>query len=75
MSANILGKEYPIATTTILFLSYKNLTEIPESIGSLYNLQVLYLSNNKLTNVPKSIGMLFNLRKLYLHNNNLTSIL
>ena len=102
MSANILGKEYPIATTTILFLSYKNLTEIridkkqsflsspvvmnrksktfsihaaPESIGSLYNLQVLYLSNNKLTNVPKSIGMLFNLQKLYLHNNNLTSIL
>ena len=74
MLVNILGKEYDIATTTTLDLCYKSLTEIPESIGSLYNLQVLYLSNNKLTNVPKSIGMLFNLRKLYLSDNKLSSL-
>ena len=28
MSVTILGKEYDITTTTILYLSYKNLTEI-----------------------------------------------
>ena len=51
MSVNILGKEYPIATTTELDLSYKSLTEFPESIQSLYNLQELYLHNNNLTSI------------------------
>ncbi len=51
MSVTILGKEYPIATTTELDLSYKSLTEFPESIQSLYNLQELYLHNNNLTSL------------------------
>ena len=37
MSVNILGKEYPIATTTTLNLSYESLTELSESIGRLSN--------------------------------------
>ena len=31
MSVTILGKEYPIATTTNLYLFYKNLKKIQES--------------------------------------------
>ena len=49
MSINILGKEYPIATTTELYLHDKNLTSLPELIGMLFNLQILNLYNNKLT--------------------------
>jgi internalin A len=74
MSVTILGKEYPIATTTKLYLSCKNLTEMPESIGSLSNLKTLIISNNNLTSLPKSIGSLSNLQSLFLHNNNLTSL-
>ena len=61
MSINILGKEYPIATTTILYLSYKNLTEMPESIRMLTNLETLCLYGNKLTSLNESIGSLSNL--------------
>ena len=74
MSVNILGKEYDIATTTTLDLCYKSLTEIPESIGSLYNLQELHLHNNNLISLSESIGSLSNLQKLYLDNNNLTEL-
>ena len=35
MSVTILGKEYPIATTTKFYLVYKKLTEIPEIDGTL----------------------------------------
>ena len=74
MSVNILGKEYPIATTTTLNLSYKSLTELPESIWRLSNLKILYLDNNNLTELPESIGSLSNLKELYLYYNNLTSL-
>ena len=49
MSVTILGEEYPIATTTELYLHDKNLTSLPELIGMLFNLQILNLYNNKLT--------------------------
>ena len=49
MSVNICGKEYDIYRTTTLDLSYENLTEMPESILMLPNLQTLDLSYNNLT--------------------------
>ena len=39
----ICNKKYNIKTTTELILYSKNLTEIPEEIKYLKNLQVLYL--------------------------------
>ena len=74
MSVNILGKEYDIATTTELDLSYKNLTEIPESVFLLTNLQYLYLHYNNLTYIPESISVLTKLHYLQLSYNNLTSL-
>jgi Leucine-rich repeat (LRR) protein len=74
MSVNILGQEYDINITTILDLSYKNLTEIPESIGMLSNLKRLDLAHNELTTLPESIGMLSNLEVLSLRMNNLTNL-
>ena len=55
---NILGEEYDINITTILNLSYEHLTEMPESIGLLINLEILRLNYNNLTNISESIGML-----------------
>ena len=91
MSVNILGKEYPIATTTELYLHDKSLTELrvdkkpcflstpihdaPESIGRLSNLKTLYLYRNNLTEFLESIRSLYNLQKLDLRNNKLTRIL
>jgi Leucine-rich repeat (LRR) protein len=45
---------------------------LPESIGSLSNLQDLYLLNNSLASLPESIQSLTNLEYLYLSNNKLT---
>ena len=47
MSVNILEKEYPIVTTTELYLYDKNLTEMPESIIMLSNLETLYFNYTK----------------------------
>ena len=47
-------------------------TSLPESIGSLTNLQELYLNNNQLTNLPEPFGNLTNLQKLWLSDNKLT---
>ena len=74
MSVNICGIEYPIATTTTLDLSCKNLTSLPDSIGSLSNLKYLDLSENKLTSLNESIGSLSNLQTLYLYGNYLTNL-
>ena len=66
MSANILEKEYSIATTTELDLSCNKLTRIPDSIGMLSNLQELYLSDNRLTSLSESIATLTKIEKLNL---------
>ena len=75
MSANILGKEYPIATTTKLDLSYKSFTSLLESILMLSNLKILDLSNNiNLLHLPNEISLLKNLILLDCSNNKITKI-
>jgi leucine-rich repeat protein SHOC2 len=59
---------------TDLFLSDRNLTHLPESIGSLTNLTHLFLRDNQLTHLPESIGNLTNLTHLYIHKNKLTHL-
>ncbi len=50
------------------------LTEIPESIGSIKNLERLVLLGNKIKQLPDSIGQLSNLIELYIGGNKLTSL-
>ena len=50
---------------------YKKISELPESIGNLKNLQALNLSDNQLQSLPDSIGNLKNLKKIYFRDNNL----
>jgi len=57
-----------------LDLSSIGLTEVPESIASLTQLQGLGLSNNQLTEVPESIASLTQLQRLDLSNNQLTEL-
>ena len=57
-----------------LDLSSIGLTEVPESIASLTQLQRLDLSNNQLTELPKSIASLTQLQRLDLSNNQLTEL-
>ena len=57
---------------TTLHLSDQNLTELPESIGQLTQLQTLDLSSNQLTKLPESIGRLTQLQSLDLWANQLT---
>ncbi|MTJ07413.1 COR domain-containing protein [Anabaena sp. UHCC 0204] len=57
-----------------LDLSDMELTEIPEEIVSLTQLQLLDLSNNQLTVIPDAIASLTQLQELDLSNNQLTAI-
>ena len=59
---------------SVLHLSSLGLTELPESLGQLTQLQALNLSRNRLTTLPASIGQLTQLRALYLFNNQLSSL-
>ena len=59
---------------TELNLYDNNIKELPESIGSLYSLEVLKLPNNQLTELPDSFQNLKSLKKLDLSWNNLASI-
>ena len=51
-----------------------DLTEIPDNIGNLRNLQELNLNGNSLDQLPETIGNLENLLALYLGNNYLESL-
>jgi internalin A len=57
-----------------LNLSGLELTEVPEAIAQLTNLQTLDLRNNQLTSVPEAIAQLTSLTTLNLHNNQLASL-
>jgi hypothetical protein len=57
-----------------LDLSGLKLTELPEAIASLTQLQLLDLSNNKLTELPEAIASLTQLQQLYLSNNQLRKL-
>jgi Leucine-rich repeat (LRR) protein len=52
-----------------LNLSGKRLTELPEAIGQLTQLQSLNLAVNRLTALPDFLQDLTSLRELYLHGN------
>ena len=57
-----------------LDLSGLKLTELPESLGQLTQLQHLYLADNQLTTVPESLGQLTQLQLLNLSSNALTTV-
>jgi internalin A len=58
----------------ILDLSDKKLTELPESLGALTQLQWLSLAGNQLTQLPESLGALTQLKYLGLSDNQLTQL-
>jgi internalin A len=57
---------------TTLDLSNLGLTELPESVTQLSQLQVLYINDNDLTTLPESVAQLSQLDTLYLDGNKLT---
>ncbi|HZI18624.1 MAG TPA: COR domain-containing protein [Pyrinomonadaceae bacterium] len=57
-----------------LDLSFKELTQVPASVGNLTQLQSLNLSYNNLTHLPEFIGNLTQLQGLYLWNNKLVKL-
>jgi internalin A len=59
---------------TELDLSNMELTELPESLGQLTQLQKLSLWGNQLTALPESLGQLTQLQKLNIHSNELTAL-
>ena len=63
-----------LLTQTVIDLSNKGLSALPESIGNLQNLQELWLYNNNLSSLPESIGNLQNLERLDLFKNKLSSL-
>ncbi len=52
----------------------KKLTELPESLGQLTQLQALDLTSNQLTALPESLGQLTQLQALFLSYNQLTAL-
>ncbi|MFM2168825.1 MAG: hypothetical protein RIS79_3196 [Verrucomicrobiota bacterium] len=52
----------------------KRLTELPESLSRLTQLQSLKASHNRLTTLPESLGQLTQLQSLYLASNQLTTL-
>jgi len=60
--------------TTVLDLSERGITELPEEIACLTNLQRLSLSFNRLTHLSEAVANFNDLRYLYLENNQLTHL-
>ena len=59
---------------TELDLSGERLSQLPESLWQLSQLQVLYLNGNQLTAVPEALGQLSQLQWLSLSGNQLTAV-
>ena len=59
---------------TSLDLSEMQLTELPEEIYQLVQLETLDLSNNRLRILPREIGQLTQLKSLFLRNNYLSNL-
>ncbi|WP_043996845.1 leucine-rich repeat domain-containing protein, partial [Microcystis aeruginosa] len=57
-----------------LYLSNKNLTEIPTEITQLTSLQVLFLSNNQISEIPEALAQLTSLQVLNLSDNQISEI-
>ena len=58
----------------ILNLDGQNLTEIPDKVFKLKNLQELYLRDNQLSSLPDELSALTNLQKLMLGENAIDSL-
>ncbi len=63
-----------LSGATKLNLSASGLTELPESLTQLTQLQSLSLSNNQLTTLPESLTQLTQLRLLDISDNQLTTL-
>ncbi len=61
-------------STSLLASDSEKLTELPESLGQLSQLQTLNLSRNGLTSLPDGLGQLSQLQTLHLSDNQLSDI-
>ena len=52
-----------------MYLSFNRITEIPDVMCNLINLQRLSLYNNQITELPDTMRCLINLQELYLDDN------
>lgn len=60
-------KESELCEVHELDLCGTRISQLPDSLGRLTNLQTLYLSDTQITELPESIGQLANLQALYLN--------
>lgn len=67
----ILTYLYIVNSLQILSMGGNLVSEVPESMGSLHQLQGLILCDNLIENLPTSIARLKNLKSLLLHRNRL----
>ena len=58
----------------VFSLGGMGLTELPESLCELTQLEVLHVSHNRLTALPETLGKLTHLQVLHLSDNQLTSL-
>lgn len=69
--AEVMIEEARRSGATSLDLSGMKLTELPESVGQLTQLQSLNLSGNQLTALPEALSRLTRLQTLDVNNNQL----